>query len=82
MPMYSYYCDKCDQTIDVLKSIKEMNYIVYCETCQGKMSKLITMPIQVGEPKTVGGLADKNRKNFSEADLRRIEERSKVRPFD
>lgn len=42
MPTYEYHCEKCDQTFDVVQSMKD-DHLTTCqdEACKGKIRRLI-----------------------------------------
>ena len=42
MPVYEYFCKKCQELVEINKKIVDCNNIEKCEACGEEMSKLIS----------------------------------------
>lgn len=67
MPIYEYECTSCHVRQDIYHGYHE-NKKYFCQICKVPMIKTISVPMFIGssEPRTVGGLADKNADKFSD----------------
>jgi len=52
MPIYEYYCDKCDYTEEIICPHNERDNFPICVDCMLPMRRIIS---QTGRPKFIGG---------------------------
>ena len=60
MPRYTYRCDKCEKTFQVVHSIKEK--LTDCEECEpkGTLSRIPSMPYVFSKEKKAGKLVEQH----------------------
>lgn len=74
MPCYSYYCASCQETIEIVCSIKEYKEHIKCPGCKNNISRdyidMLTINGTVkksdSELSTIGDLANRNRDKLSD----------------
>jgi putative FmdB family regulatory protein len=54
MPMYTYYCDECDATLERIRTIQDRDTAV-CENCGHWLDRQIDKPGMVWSPTRSGG---------------------------
>jgi putative FmdB family regulatory protein len=78
MITYDYECTECDNRFEVLQSIKDDAFTV-CPQCeQETLRRVLHAPLYVkvvGEPTTIGQLADRNSKKMSTEDMQEAQKR-------
>lgn len=82
MIMYIYQCDDCGKTFEIGQSIKD-DRLTNCPECNStNFYRLIQMPLYVrviGEPTTVGQLAERNKKTLSSEQIAKLKEENKTK---
>lgn len=78
MPLYIFTCRKCKQQIEVLQGYHDKRPSKHSK-CGGKLDQNFTAPSAYIGPQTVGSLAEKNSKGFSEDYKRHLLEEHQVR---
>jgi putative FmdB family regulatory protein len=70
MPTYHYQCQQCSHQFLIQRSIKE-EILTLCPECQTNSLQTIfyAVPIIDAEPKTLGGLADRNTERMGHYEL-------------
>jgi len=81
MPTYDYHCDKCNKTMEIFHNMFDESQ-QKCPTCNSEIYKIyITPPYGfIDEPRTVGGLADKNASKYSNDQKEEIRLKTRSRP--
>jgi putative FmdB family regulatory protein len=46
LAIYDFYCEKCDQNFEIIKSIKEYNGKEHCPTCQNLGQRIFSCGIE------------------------------------
>ena len=64
MPLYSFQCQKCHEEVEVLQGYYDKRPTKH-KDCGGKLKQNFTVPSSYIGPQTVGSLAEKNSKGFS-----------------
>ena len=59
MPDYTYKCEKCQDEFEIHQTLDEKP-IKKCRKCNGKLSKIIGIPMVFMRHRTVGAVADNN----------------------
>jgi putative FmdB family regulatory protein len=77
MITYEYACSSCDISFDVMQSIKDDAYTVCPECHKDTITRVLHPPIHiqiVGEPTTIGQLAERNAKHMSQEQMDKAQE--------
>jgi len=81
MITYEYECGTCDAHFEVEQSIKDEPFTV-CPQCEhDTLYRVINPPLYVkvvGEPTTIGQLAERNAKHMSKEEMDKAQERFKT----
>jgi len=81
MITYEYTCDECNACFDTMQSIKDEALSV-CPVCDNNTLRRVLHPplhVQViGEPTTMGQLAERNAQHMSQEEMAKAQERFKT----
>jgi putative FmdB family regulatory protein len=55
MPLYTYYCPKCDKSKEYFSSIAERDEPKHCAECDNALFRMIDRPGMVWSPTSTGG---------------------------
>lgn len=56
MPLYEYRCEGCNRTVELLRTVKELDAPVRCPKCNGRMKRMFSVAgaIKTGTGRTPG----------------------------
>lgn len=77
MPIYVYVCESCENSFEISQSIKD-DPLVHCDNCdEDALYKSIQPAFIVGEPTTIGALAERNTKKIGRYELENLRSKHK-----